>query len=350
MSAGVDVLVLSLGTTRGLRIADSQLAAMLAGCGVSVHVAATRIGALDRLRRGYPANDLIEALAARRALRCALARRHPRAVIFSTTTASLLASELDCPYAVWLDSPARLNRPGLRNSPLHLLERRRLARARLVLPLSEQAIAALPAGAARAVVISPPIHLPPPRSAREDPLVVAYTPDPKAKDIALVARAWSEVQTPNARLALTGIPPQRARAFLARVGIDTLPARLELAGMLPAGEFRALLARARVFFASARWEDFGIAPLEGLAAGAVLAGAPGDGPYPALAIARELAPQLIAPDRSPANVAAAIDRALRAKTEQLAAYRSAARERLAPYGEREVAERLRTRVLPELLS
>jgi hypothetical protein len=349
MSGPPDLLLLSLGTTRGLRIADAQLAAMIARCGASVEVAATRVGALDRFRRGYPANDLIEAVASRRALRSALLRLRPRAVIFSTTTASLLAGEPGLPYAVWLDSPARLNRPGLHNSALHLLERRQLARARLVLTLSEPAIAALPAGAAPAVVISPPIHLPPPRSAAEDPLVVAYTPDPKAKDVALVVRAWREVRTPGARLALTGIEPQAARAFLARVGITQLPPRLELAGMLPTAAFRALLRRARVFFASARWEDFGIAPLEALASGAVLAGAPGDGPYPALAIARELEPSFIAQDRRPASVAAALERALGADAGRLAAYRGAARERLGRYSEALVLERLSTQVLPRLL-
>ena len=191
----VDILVLSLGTTRGLRIADAQLAELLAEAdpSVSVAVAGVRIGLAGRLRRGYPVNDLVEAIAARRALGTALRRHAPRAVIISTTTAALLAGRPPVPYAVWLDSPARLNRPGRRNAVLHVLERRRLAQARRVLVLSPQGAAALPPGAAPAVIAAPPLAAlpPPPRGAPAqdaEPLVVAYTPDPKAKGLALVCR------------------------------------------------------------------------------------------------------------------------------------------------------------------
>jgi hypothetical protein len=166
MSGQVDVLLVSLGTTRGLRIADAQFAAMVERAGSSVAVVGTRIGATDRLRRGYPVNDLVEAIAARRSLHAGLRRHRPRAAVLSTTTAAMLAGEPGIPFAVWLDSPARLNRPGRRNAPLHLLERRQLARARLVLPHSTPAFAVLPAGAARAVMISParPGHGPTPRA------------------------------------------------------------------------------------------------------------------------------------------------------------------------------------------
>jgi glycosyltransferase involved in cell wall biosynthesis len=350
MSKPVDLLLLSLGTTRGLRIADAQFAEMARQAGASVELAGTRIGALDRFRRGYPANDLVEALAARRALRSALSRLRPGAVVFSTTTASLLAGELECPFAVWLDSPARLNRPGMRNAPLHLLERRQLGRAKLVLVQSEPAIAALPNGAAQAVVISPPIEIPPPRTMRSDPLVVAYTPDPKAKDLELVVRAWAEVRAPRAHLQVTGIAPAAAREFLARCGITELPPRLELAGMLAAGEFHKLLYRTRVFLSAARWEDFGMAPLEALARGAVLVGAPAGGPFPALAIARELAPRFVAGDRAPRSIAHALDEALSAEAPELSAYQTAARDRLRPYRERVTVKRLRESVLPQLLA
>ncbi len=345
-----DLLLLSLGTTRGLRIADAQLGEMARQAGATVEVIGTRLGALGRLRRGYPANDLIEALAARRALRAALDRARPRAVVFSTTTAALLAAqELTVPYAVWLDSPARLNRPGLRNAPLHRLERRRLAAARLVLTQSQEAIAALPRGAAPAVVVPPPIEIPPPRTMRSDPLVVAYTPDPKAKDLELVVRAWREVSHRRAQLAITGIDPVVARAYLARVGLPELPPRVQLTGMLAPGDFARLLGRARAFLLSARWEDFGIAPLEALARGAVLTGAVGGGPYPALAIGRALAPRFIARDRAPVSVAGALDAALGADARELGVYQAAARERLRPFRQRVTVKRLRDEVLPRLL-
>ncbi len=348
MNARIDVLLLSLGTTRGLRIADAQFAAMARQAGASVAVVGTRIGATDRLRRGYPVNDLVEAIAARRALCAGLRRHHPRAVVLSTTTAAMLAGEPTVPFAVWLDSPARLNRPGRRNGLLHLLERRQLARARLVLPYSPAAAAALPAGAAPTVMIPSPIAETPASTGPREALVVAYTPDPKAKGLGLVCEAWSRTAAPGVRLLLTGIPAERARAFLKGRGIS-LPERLELAGVLSQDEFGDLLGRARVFLSAARWEDYGLAPLEALDRGAALVCAPAGGPFPALTIARELAPQFVAAGRSAASLANALEAALAAGEPGLEMYREAARERLAPYRPRAVVERLRDDVLPALL-
>lgn len=351
----VDILVLSLGTTRGLRIADGQLAELLAEAdpSASVAVAGVRIGLADRLRRGYPVNDLVEAIAARRALRSALRRHAPRALIISTTTAALLAGRPPVPYAVWLDSPARLNRPGRRNAVLHVLERRRLSQARRVLVLSAQGAAALPRGAAPAVIAAPPLAaLPPPaRGARAqdaEPLVVAYTPDPKAKGLALVCRTWALTRAPAARLVVTGIAPDRARAFLARRGVP-VPERMELTGMLPAHDFAALLGRARVFLSAARWEDFGQTPLQALDHGAALVSAPAGGPFPALAIARELAPRFVAGERDPRAMAAALERALAAGEDELRTYRQAARQHLEPYRPAAQVQRLRDDLLPALL-
>jgi Glycosyl transferases group 1 len=344
----VDVLLLSLGTTWGLRIADAQFAELVRRAGGSVAVVGTRIGATDRLRRGYPVNDLVEAIAARRALDAGLRRHRPRSIVFSTTTAALLAGRPPVPFAVWLDSPARLNRPGRRNALLHLLERRQLARARLVLPHSEPAIAALPRGAAPAVVVSPPIAEAPPRNGAGEALVVAYTPDPKAKGLDLVCQAWARTTAPGVRLMLTGIPAERARAFLERRGVP-LPTDLELTGMLPQDDFRALLGRARVFLSAARWEDFGIAALEALDRGAALVGAAAGGPFPALSIARDLAPEFVAPDRSPDALAGALEAALATDEPALRAYRQAARERLGPYRPQAFVARLRDDVLPVLL-
>jgi glycosyltransferase involved in cell wall biosynthesis len=360
MSRPVDVLVLSLGTTRGLRIADAQLASIVRQAGASVAVVGTRIGATNRLRRGYPVNDIVEAIAARRALDSGLRRHRPRAAVLSSTTAAMLAGAPAVPFAVWLDSPARLNRPGRRNALLHVLERRQLARARIVLVLSHEAVAALPAGAAPAVVVSPPLTAPPPpagsppltapppRAGSPGEIVVAYTPDPKARDLELVCAAWATAAAPGARLVVTGISAERARAFLRRRGVEPPPG-LELAGMLPQAEFRALLLRARVFLSAARWEDFGQTPLQALDCGAAIVSAPAGGPFPALAIARQLAPRFVAPDRSPRALAAALEAALAASESELDAYRAAARERLAPYREAAVVERVREQVLPVLL-
>jgi hypothetical protein len=344
----VDVLVLSLGTTRGLRLADAQLVEMLREAGASVAAVGTSIGLTNALRRAYPVNDAVEAVAARRALAAALPRHRPRSVVFSTTTAALLAGDPGVPFAVWLDSPARLNRPGIASAPLHALERRQLAAARVLMPHSPGAIEALPVGSAPTVLVPPPIaRAPVPADARE-PLAIGYTPDPKAKGLGLLCAAWERAELPGARLVIAGIQPERAVEFLARRG-GRLPPGAELAGMLPQRSFRDLLSRARVFVSAAEWEDFGIAPLEALDRGAVLVGAPGGGPFPGLGIARALAPSFVAGDRDPGSLAVVLEAAFAADDAGLAAYRVAARAALEPYRPEASVRRLREEVLPALL-
>jgi glycosyltransferase involved in cell wall biosynthesis len=279
-----------------------------------------------------------------------LRRERPRAVVFSTTTAALLAGRLEVPFAVWLDSPARLNRPGLASLPLHALERRQLARARVLLPHTPGAVEVLPVGSAPTVLIPPPIPAAPAVSGEgaREPLAIGYTPDPKAKGLALLCAAWEQARVPDARLLIAGIERERAVEFLARRGAG-LPAGAELAGMLPQASFRDLLARARVFVSAAAWEDFGIAPLEALDRGAVLVGAPGGGPFPGLAIARSLAPSFVAEDRDPGSLARALESAFAADDATLAAYRVGARHALEPYRPEASIKRLREEVLPALL-
>jgi hypothetical protein len=346
---GVDVLVLSLGTTEGWRHADRAMVRMLEQAGASVAIAAVRIGAAGRLRRGYPVNDFVEGMASRRALATAIARYRPRAVVFGSTTAALLAVVPETvPFAVWLDSPARLNRPGALNFPIHLLERRQLARARLLLAHSPGTVTALPAGAAPSVLVPPPVPAAPVPSDARERFAVGYTPDPKAKGLAPLCRAWERACLPGVRLLIAGIPPERARAFLSRRGAF-LPPAVELVGMLPQPEFRDLLARAHVFVSAAEWEDFGIAPLEALDRGAALVCAPAGGPFPALELARVLAPEFVAADRSSASLAGALRAAFGAPPERLAAYRVAARAELAPYRPEASVARIAAEVLPALL-
>jgi glycosyltransferase involved in cell wall biosynthesis len=351
-----DLLLVSLGTTRGLRLADAQLVEMLREAGASVAAVSTRIGLTDALRRGYPVNDVVEAIAARRAMTTGMRRYHPRALVLSSTTVALLAGRPPVPYAVWLDSPARLNRPSLLSKPLHVLERRQLARARVLMPHSPGTVAALPAGAAPSVMVPPPI----PAAAGagggtggdtnpRERFAVGYTPDPKAKGLALLCAAWERAALPDARLLIAGIPPDRAHGFLERRGA-ALPAHAELVGMLPQPEFRELLSRALVFVSAAEWEDFGIAPLEALDRGAALVCAPAGGPFPALGLARALASEFGAVDRAPASLARALKAAFAAPPEQLAAYRIVAREALEPYRPEASVARIRAEVLPALLA
>jgi Glycosyl transferases group 1 len=349
VSDPVDVLVLSLGTTRGLRHANADLVEMLREAGASVAAVGTRIGLTNTLRRAYPVNDFVEAIAARRALAAGMRRFKPRALVVSTTTAALLIGDPGVPFAVWLDSPARLNRPGLASLPLHALERRQLARARVLMPHSPGAVAALPLGAAPTVVIPPPVRAAaePPDPARE-PIAVGYTPDPKAKGLALLCAAWEEASLPGARLLIAGVPRERAVDFLARRGVR-LPPGAELVGILPQPSFQELLSRARLYVSTAEWEDFGVAPLEALDRGAALVCAPGGGPFPGLLLARSLAPEFVAADRDAGTVARALEAAFAADDAMLAAYRVAARAALEPYRPPALIKRLQDEVLPALL-
>jgi glycosyltransferase involved in cell wall biosynthesis len=307
-----------------------------------------RIGGLDRLRRAYPINDLVEAAAARRAVRAALDDRRPRALVLSTITAAMLAPTLDLPYAVRLDSPARVNRRGLRNRPLHVLERRRLRAATLTLPWSEAARAALPADAAPAVVVPPPVLGSGPADAPRDRLAVAYVPDPKAKGLDVLCAAWARAGVRGARLAVFGIEPDRARRHLARTGIAE-PGTVELRGMAPQTEFRSALRAATAFVGAARWEDFGQAPLEALADGALLATVPSGGAFEGLRLARELDPRLVADAVDPDALAEAIRAAFAIDEEGAADYRERGARLLAPYRPDAIVRVLRERVLPALL-
>jgi Glycosyl transferases group 1 len=343
-----DVLLLSLGTTIGLRRGDETLAGLLRDAGASVQIAGVRIGAAKALRRAYPLTDLIEAAAARRALQGALARAKPRAVIFSSTTSSLLAGSLPLPYAVRLDAPCSLNRPGARNTLQHALERRQLRKARLVLPFSEAAASALPVGAAPAIVLPQPITQSGRHEQPRERVAIAYTPDPKAKGLDIVVAAWAQAELPDARLEVFGVTADRALRHLDRHRL-TQPPGVIWRGRVGSYEFRAALRQAHAFLTGARWEDFGFAQLEALADGALLVCGATRGAFEALAYARELAPQLCAPDLEPASLAAALRRAFALTDEQARRYREAATQRLAAYRREAVSAVIANRVLPALL-
>jgi glycosyltransferase involved in cell wall biosynthesis len=345
-----DLLQISLGTTHGLRVSDAWFEALAERAGTSVETVGVRIGLTDALRRAYPVNDLVEAIAARRATASALARVGPRAVVFSTTTVALMAVDPGRPHAIRLDAPAVMNRPGPRNAILHALERRSLARATLLLPTSTVAAAALPVGAARAVVVPPPVVVSAVSAAADrEPLAIAYAPDPKAKGLDLLCHAWALSDVPsNARLEVFGIEPERALRHLRRTGVPE-PATVQWRGLVSSEEFQTALAKCRAIITSARWEDFGMAQLEALAVGALLVSTATDGPFEALAIGRELAPELIAPDQSPQALAACISRAFALRSGDLGEYRAAAAARIAPYLPDAVARTIAEQVLPILL-
>jgi Glycosyl transferases group 1 len=346
-----DVLLISLGTTLGWRLADELLLAQLEKAGASTAAASVRLGATDRLRRGYPVNDLVEMYAARRTARTAVERHEPRGLIVSSTTAAMLLPSLPVPYAVRFDAPARLNRPGARNALLHSLERRAMRRARLTVPLSVAGAEALPEGAARPVVVSPPIDPSAPvggEPAERERLAVAYVSDPKAKGLDIVVAGWAAAAVEGVRLEVYGLDPGWARSHLRRTGLGE-PESLELRGTVPAPEFRARLRRARVFVHGARWEDWGQAPLEALADGVLLATVPAGGPYEALRVARQLDDALVATRVDPSELGNAIRAAFELSDQDAQAYRDRAAELLRPYRSDAVQETVARELLPALL-
>jgi hypothetical protein len=346
-----DLLLVSLGTTLGWRVADRRFLAQVKGAGAAADAVAVRLGLTGHLRRGYPVNDFVEMTAARRALTAALRVRSPRAVAFSSSTSAMLAPPLEVPYAVRLDCPARLNRPGRRNAVLHALERRALGRARLVLPWTEAGRAALPDEAAPAVLVPPTVEPSGTQSDDRDTVAVAYVPDPKAKGLDVVVGGWaaSRMADEGVRLRVYGLDPAWGRAHLERTGVPEPPG-IDWPGMVPAPEFRAALTRARVLVAGARWEDFGQAPLEALADGVLLATVPSGGAFEALRLARELDASLVAAALEPVEFGRAIRAAFELPDERARDYRRRASEMLEPFRATAVQRTLARDVLPALLS
>jgi len=319
-----DLALISLGTTPGLVRSDEAFAELVRAAGVSIDVVPVRIGPSGKLRRGAAAVDLVEALAARRALRGVRAR----AIVFSAVTTALLARPR-VPYAIRFDATAAVNRPGAGGAWQRRAERRALAGAAVLMPVSRGAEQA--AGGVRVPIPIAPVA----GAAERDIDAATYAADPRKRGLELVARAWE-----GGRLVVGGIDRDAGRRWLERHGVAE-PQGVEWAGRLPHERWLDLVGRARIFVNASRWEDFGIAPMEALSAGTPLVTVPTAGSFEALPLARELAPELVSDDLGAAiRAGLAVDRA---------AYAERARELLRPYRPEAVLATLTERVLPELL-
>jgi hypothetical protein len=201
---------------------------------------------------------------------------------------------------------------------------------------------------ARSPCVRVPIPIEPIAGAPQRDLdAVAYAGDPRKRGLELLCAAWAEAAPGGARLAIGGIDREAGLRWLRRHGGHEPPG-VEWAGPLPRERWLDLVRRARVFVNASRWEDFGIAPMEGLAAGALLATVPTPGSFEALPLARELAPQLVARDVSAPSLAESIRAALALGRADLDAYRERALSLLAPYREDAVLEAVASVVLPAL--
>src|SRR5688572_18832727 len=165
-----DVLLVSLGSTHGWRVADEALAASLRRAGASVEVVTAR---RPKEVRTFMATDLLWALAARRAASAGIKRFAPRAVLYSTSTAALLWPR---PGAIRFDALASENRPGRHGLWQRPLEERRVAAAPLLVPMST---VAAPPGS---VVVPPPVRASGPTGDR-DVAALIYASDPVKKGL-----------------------------------------------------------------------------------------------------------------------------------------------------------------------
>jgi glycosyltransferase involved in cell wall biosynthesis len=336
---GADVLLVSLGSTAGLRRADDELADSLRRAGARVAIA----------RPDPPApaptlmlTDLQWARAARQA--AAENGSSARAVIYSSTTAALFWQR---PGAIRFDAPAAGNRRGRHGLWQRPLERRRLSQAPLLLPWSDGGLREAPQVSARgdrALVLPVPVEPSGPLDGERDVAALTYAANPHKKGFDRVLEAWRSLRAagnvaPDQELVVAGASlAQLERAGLARGGEPGVRVVGELAG----DDFRALLRRSRVFVCAPRREDYGIVQLEALADGCQLVTTPAPGPYAALPIARELDARLVGDD-----LATALAAALR---ESRADYAGRARPALVPFTREAVDRLVADELLPRLLA
>jgi hypothetical protein len=290
----LDVLIVSLGSTQGLRTADEELRDSLQRA--QARVALARVIPPAPMRT-LMLTDLAWARAARAAAVRALSeqRSPPRAIIYSSTTAALLWPR---PGAIRFDAPSAGNRPGRHGLWQRPLERCRLAQAPLLLPWSERGLDEVPAsirGRRHALVIPVPVE-PSGPSEQRDIAAITYAANPAKKGFDTVLLAWRRVRREIGNAAGELLVAGAGVRELAHAGLLDGEDGVRVVGALPKGEYRALLRRARVFVCAPRREDYGVAQLEALADGCLLVSTPAPGPYTALPIARMLDPRLVLAD------------------------------------------------------
>jgi hypothetical protein len=326
-----DVLLVSLGSTAGLRAAEGELAGALERAGATVAVAPARA---PRELRTLALTDLTWARAARAAADAALERHEPRAILYSTVTAALLWPR---PGAIRYDAPAAANRRGRHGLWQRPLERRRLREAPLLVPQAQGTLDESPSPRAPAVVVPIPVEpsTPHPGETEErDIAAITYAANPEKKGLDRVLAAWERSRRPGEELVVTGVDGP---------GWDQ-PDGVVWAGPLEPAAYRALLRRSRVFVTAPRREDYGIAQLEALADGARLVTTRSPGPYAALPIAEALDPRFVSGDEP-----GALAVALRAALDDDSDYADRALDAIAPYRRAAVDATVADELLPRLL-
>jgi Glycosyl transferases group 1 len=311
----IDVLVVSLGSTGGWRASDAEFAAAIERAGATAAVATAE---QQRDVRTYALTDFVWARAARAAAQRGIEEHAPRAIVYSSTTAALLWPR---PGAIRFDTLARDSRPGHHGFWQRPVERRRLAQAPLLVPMTPDQ----PGVCVRIPVEPSETSSHPPT---RDIAAVAYAADPVKRRLDLLLAAWDAARRDGEELVVTGIE-------------GTPRDGVRFAGRLEPGDFRALLRRARAFVAAPAREDYGIAPLEALADGCVVTTTPAAGPYPALGIVRAIDQRLVTDDLA-AGIRVALD-------DPPVGFQARALEALAPFRRDAVDRAVAEELLPRLL-
>jgi Glycosyl transferases group 1 len=319
----VDVLLVSLGSTAGLRAADAELAGSLSRAGASVTVVAARP---QRDVRTLALTDLVWARAARAAARLGIEEHRPRAVVYCTVTAALLWPR---PGAIRFDAPASGNRPGRHGVWQRPVERRRLREAPVLVPQVAGALEEAGSPGAPSVVVPIPVEPSGPPGGERDIAAITYAANPSKKGLDRVLAAWAVARHGDEELVVTGT--------------DRVPRAdgVRAAGSVAPDEYRALLRRARVFVTAPRREDYGLAQLEALADGCVLVTNAAPGPYAALSLAGELDARLVGDELAQA-IRTALD-------DPSPGYAERALAAIAPFRRQAVDATVRERLLPALL-
>src|SRR6185436_6786935 len=195
----LDVLIVGLGATHGLRAAEDELAGSLLRAGADVMLVRAE---KPREVRTLALTDLVWARAARRAACEAISGSAPRAVVYSTTTAALLWPQ---PGAIRFDAPAAGNRPGRHGIWQRPVERRRLAHARLLRPWSEGGLAEAPQPRAEALVVPVPVAPSAPPAPERDIAAITYGANPEKKGLDRVLAAWALARQPDEELVVAGV-------------------------------------------------------------------------------------------------------------------------------------------------
>jgi hypothetical protein len=325
--ASLDVLIVGLGSTHGLRVAEDELAGSLLRAGADVMlVRAER----PREVRTLALTDLVWARAARRAAVEALADAAPRAVVYSTTTAALLWPQ---PGAIRFDAAAAGNRPGRHGVWQRPVERRRLLQAPLLVPQDPAALVEAGSPATPSVVVPIPVEPSGDGGGPRDIAALTYATNPYKKGLDRILAAWDVARAPGEELVIAGLRgPDREG--------------IRYAGTLEPDAYRALLRRARVYVTAPRREDYGIAQLEALADGARVVTTPAPGPYAALPLLRDGLGWVA--DPAPEPLSTAIRSALDDPTPDIE-YADRALTAIAPYRRAAVDTTVAESLLPRLL-